>query len=427
MSTLTCRIESPITLAKDDTATGESWLHLFTAGHYLKGTWKEFAIDTKDFDSMIRKYRTNLSSDNGTQVVVDYNHASAFSSGDDSKAAGWVVDEPTALKKRNKGTELWAKVSLTEKARKEIKAGEWRYISPEFIPRKSMFDDRERTPQLLAIALTNRPATELAEIDSTMLSFHICESTLNEEDEMTADEIRAMSEARDLQPYFSVRLSNLEQPPVQGQVQGQAGVQGAGMVDADELGKAVALAVGNAVKEQIEPISTKLNQFESERQKEARERQINKTLSKHVERGAVTPEQISAIRDQLMLSTDDEAFVVALQAQDAILSAIPSKEGDMGEEEAPDKPMISLNGDGDISDNSVGTYVPMNTIQGTGQADSTVLSIQKFVDGKKAEGVSEVEAHRLAHRKFGDDKFAAFTQVDDSEFGKGALDASAAG
>ena len=415
----------PIMLAEGD--NNETWLHLFTAGHFLKGTFKEFSINEKDFDSMIGKYRRRLSEEKTEFVPIDYNHASIYSMGGDSKAAGWVVGASNALKKRKKGKELWARVTLTKKARKEIKNGEWKRISPEFIPRKSLFDDRERTPELLAVALTNRPATNLEPIDSTKLSgYNISDQPFNqEEDTMTADEIRAILK-EEMQP-FSVRLSNLENP--QGQM--QAGIQGAGMIDTDELGKAVALAVGTAVEKQIAPISTKLSEFEEQRNRDARERLINKTLSKHVERGAVTPEQVSAVREMLMLTKDDEAFGIALKAQDALFSAIPSKKKDgEGDEETtatktggdggPDKPMINLGEDGDIADNSV-SFVPVNQIQGTGQADTTVLSIQKFVDTKKAEGVNEVEALELAHAKFGDDKFAEYAQTDEGGFGDGAI------
>ena len=441
MSAMTCRIERPIeqslVLAKDDVGAGETWLHLFTEGHYLKGTFKEFSINERDFDSMIRKFRTNLSNENGTQVLVDYNHASIMAPGEEGKAAGWVVDEPTALKKRKKGKELWAKVSLTDKARKEINDGEWRYISPEFIPRKSLWSDKEQTPQLLAIALTNRPATELAPIDSTMLSFHVTDQPFNKEDEMDRDEVRAL--IQEVIGPLSTRLSAVETPQVN-----TGGVNGAGMVDTDALDKAVQAAIGNAlpgaIAKGIEPVSTKLSEFEEQREKEARERIINKTLSKHIERGAVTPEQVSAVREMLMLSADDDAFTVSLKAQDAIFSAIPSKSDtdkedekdtttlsgkDKGDE-APDKPMLSLSGDGDTEDNGV-SFVALNEIQGTGKVDSVVLSIQKFVDTQKENGKTELEALRLAHAKFGDDKYAAFVQVDDSGFGEGAIDAEAAG
>ena len=49
------------------------------------------------------------------------------------------------------------------------------------------------------------------------------------------------------------------------------------------------------------------------------------------------------------------------------------------------------------------------------------MSIQKFVDTKKAEGVNEVEALELAHAKFGDDKFAEYAQTDEGGFGDGAI------
>jgi phage I-like protein len=78
------------------------------------------------------------------EMRVNYDHATT------GPAAGWVE----VLEARADG--IWAKVNWTEKARAAIKAGEYRYLSPCFVPGKD-----GSVAELFDVALVNYPALDL--------------------------------------------------------------------------------------------------------------------------------------------------------------------------------------------------------------------------------------------------------------------------
>ena len=86
----------------------------------------------------------------GIDLMIDYEHQTLYleKNGQGNPAAGWIKQVEY---RPNEG--LFATVAWTEKAASQIKAGEYRYISPLFIP-----DSSGRVVQVLNAALTNRPA-----------------------------------------------------------------------------------------------------------------------------------------------------------------------------------------------------------------------------------------------------------------------------
>ena len=86
----------------------------------------------------------------GIELMIDYEHQTLYleKNGQGNPAAGWIKQVEY---RPNEG--LFATVAWTEKAASQIKAGEYRYISPLFIP-----DSNGRVVQVLNAALTNRPA-----------------------------------------------------------------------------------------------------------------------------------------------------------------------------------------------------------------------------------------------------------------------------
>lgn len=83
-------------------------------------------------------------------LMIDYEHQTLYleKNGQGNPAAGWIKQVEY---RPNEG--LFAEVAWTDKAASQIKAGEYRYISPLFIP-----DSNGRVVQVLNAALTNRPA-----------------------------------------------------------------------------------------------------------------------------------------------------------------------------------------------------------------------------------------------------------------------------
>lgn len=86
----------------------------------------------------------------GIDLMIDYEHQTLYleKNGQGNPAAGWIKQVEY---RPNEG--LFATVAWTDKAASQIKAGEYRYISPLFIP-----DSDGRVMQVLNAALTNRPA-----------------------------------------------------------------------------------------------------------------------------------------------------------------------------------------------------------------------------------------------------------------------------
>lgn len=83
-------------------------------------------------------------------LMIDYEHQTLYleKNGQGNPAAGWIKQVEY---RPNEG--LFAEVAWTDKAASQIKSGEYRYISPLFIP-----DSTGRVVRVLNAALTNRPA-----------------------------------------------------------------------------------------------------------------------------------------------------------------------------------------------------------------------------------------------------------------------------
>jgi phage I-like protein len=118
---------------------------IFSAGKVetTKGT---FTFDDVAAKSVMAEYAKH-----GTDLMIDYDHASLADAAIDpalaGKAAGWFD-----LELRN--GELWAvNVRWTPAAEAALRAKEWRYTSPAFAL------DKGRVTRLLNVAITNLPAT----------------------------------------------------------------------------------------------------------------------------------------------------------------------------------------------------------------------------------------------------------------------------
>jgi hypothetical protein len=125
---------------------GLTWLHTMPIGKkehpvygvldFTKKRLQRFADNVKN---RVRKI----------DLDVDYEHKGDVAKG--GKAAGWIRDSEV----RDDG--LWIGVEFTDTAKKEIKAGEWKYLSPEFHDEWTDADGNTFKDVLFGAALTNRP------------------------------------------------------------------------------------------------------------------------------------------------------------------------------------------------------------------------------------------------------------------------------
>jgi hypothetical protein len=126
---------------------GRAWLHAFPVGRYVHPIHGELTFTAQRLQRIADGVNSGV---RGISLALDYDHRGDVSKG--GRAAGWV----DGAEVRSDG--LWLSVSFTAQAAAEIRAGEWRYFSPEFAP--TWTDPRTgvvHTDVLLGGALTNRP------------------------------------------------------------------------------------------------------------------------------------------------------------------------------------------------------------------------------------------------------------------------------
>ncbi len=123
-----------------------TWIHIMPAGTFMADDGRgPFVL--KDPASVIKaSLRPKV------DMVVDRDHDLVFAEGKNVPAAGWVKD----IEFREDG--LWAKVEWTATAIQQIKAKEYRYISPVFTHNKG------EITRILHISLVNSPALELTAV-----------------------------------------------------------------------------------------------------------------------------------------------------------------------------------------------------------------------------------------------------------------------
>lgn len=119
----------------------------------LEGTWKghangAFTLDTRALEQVRINFDTL-----GLDVVVDYEHQTL--SGAEAPAAGWIK-HPGGLKVKD--GELLARIEWTPRAKEQIDAGEYRYLSPVLSPHDVDPKSGEDVGWVLhSVALTNTP------------------------------------------------------------------------------------------------------------------------------------------------------------------------------------------------------------------------------------------------------------------------------
>jgi phage I-like protein len=137
----------PIDLATITLAEGANWIKAIGFGRHQHPIYGELTFDRE----RLQRYADNVNRRvRGIDLSVDYEHRTDPTKG--KKAAGWIQQAEV----RNDG--LYLSVSWTQEARNEIRAGHYRYWSPELL-------DTWQNPQtgethhdvLVAGALVNRP------------------------------------------------------------------------------------------------------------------------------------------------------------------------------------------------------------------------------------------------------------------------------
>jgi len=139
----------------DDVA--RSWVQLLKTGDFWDPRYDSFSVTGEMLNQMVENFGLM-----GRAVAGDYDHQASFGS---TEANGWVEE----LEVRAEGAELWALVAWLPETAEAIRAGKWRYISPEFAFAQQSETGENLGPALLGFALTNRPFLEgMAEVSLTV-------------------------------------------------------------------------------------------------------------------------------------------------------------------------------------------------------------------------------------------------------------------
>ena len=144
MRTLTYLSHTP-KLASDD-ASEPVWIQAAPFGSYSTAT-TDYTITRDKAARMVDNFKNNV---RGHDMALDYDHRVDVAKG--NKASGWVRD----MQIRDDG--LYWLVSWTPQARDEIRAGEWKYFSAEWIDEwEHPGTHTKHTDVALGGGLTNRP------------------------------------------------------------------------------------------------------------------------------------------------------------------------------------------------------------------------------------------------------------------------------
>jgi hypothetical protein len=123
-----------------------TWLHAFPFGEYHHPRHGRLVFTRERLERIADGVNGGV---RGITPALDYNHREDRAKG--GKAAGWIE----AAEVRPDG--LWIAVTLTAEALAEVRAGAWRYLSPEFADWTDPRSGVRHRDVLLGAALTNRP------------------------------------------------------------------------------------------------------------------------------------------------------------------------------------------------------------------------------------------------------------------------------
>lgn len=166
-----------ITLYADDISTElRSRIELFPEGEYVHNQAGKMKIDEK----FLQAFADDVN-ERGDRIPLDYDHS--FGSGKGSLSAGWFVRGSAQVEENSRGGKsLFADVQWTPRAAESIKAGEYRFISPEW---NTKWKDKttgavKKGARLFAAALTNRQFFD--EMDPVVLCDEGIEALLANDD-----------------------------------------------------------------------------------------------------------------------------------------------------------------------------------------------------------------------------------------------------
>jgi len=137
----------PAMLVAED---GAKWVEAIAPKTYVTPAYGEVVITPEQIDAYVRNINTNV---RGQDIAINFEHGIDPSKG--LKAAGWIKQ----ARKNDRGI-LELAVDFTEKAKEEIRSGEWKYFSLEWDDEWLHPDGMFYQDVVMGGALTNRPVAK---------------------------------------------------------------------------------------------------------------------------------------------------------------------------------------------------------------------------------------------------------------------------
>ena len=135
-------------------AEGPVWLHAVPLGEFHHPVYGRLVFTRERLQRFADNIRRRI---RGIDLAIDYEHGQDLAKG--RRAAGWIVGAEV------RADGLWLLARFTDEARREIHAGHWRYLSPDYQDEWTDARGQRWRDVLFGAALTNRPfLKELAPI-----------------------------------------------------------------------------------------------------------------------------------------------------------------------------------------------------------------------------------------------------------------------
>ncbi len=131
----------------------DGWFHLVPKGEFYHPEMEVIqVVDDRALAEMVNRFQAQARQPNFPGLLLDYEHFS-YDPEKSSSAAGWI--EAVA----NRADGLWGKIRLTAEGEASITGGNYRLISPAWLPRdvEQIDNKRVRPLRLDTAGLTNNP------------------------------------------------------------------------------------------------------------------------------------------------------------------------------------------------------------------------------------------------------------------------------
>jgi hypothetical protein len=123
-----------------------TWLHAMPVGTYDHPVYGELSFSSERLARFADNVKNKVRK---IDLDIDFDHKQDIAKG--SQAAGWIKDADV------KDDGLWIGAQFTDDAKAEVKAGKWKYLSPEFQDEWTDAQGNKYQDVLLGAGLTNRP------------------------------------------------------------------------------------------------------------------------------------------------------------------------------------------------------------------------------------------------------------------------------